>query len=146
MSTIDVVPRALSPIDARVARQRLEASAEGGELDQVCRRLGVRLLGIFGSATRDDSRAPDDLDVAVSFAGTPLLLELIDELVRITGFDGIDVTVIDNAEPVLRAEALTGRPLFESEPGAFAVAQMAALAEKWDTAWLRELDLDRLAR
>lgn len=140
------MPREPISIDPRTARRRLEAAADDGELDQVCDRLGVRLLSVFGSAARDDGPAPRDLDVAVSFTGTPRVLELIDELVRITGFDAIDLAILDGAEPVLRAAALTGRPLFESEPGAFAVAQMAALAEKWDTAWLRELDLNRLAR
>lgn len=140
------MPHEPSPIDPRAARHRLEAAADGGELDEVCDRLGVRLLSVFGSAAHDDGPTPHDLDIAVSFRGEPRVLELIDELVRMTGFEGIDVAVIDGAEPVLRAAALTGRPLFESEPGAFAVAQMAALAEKWDTDWLRELDLNRLAR
>ena len=79
-------------------------------------------------------------------AGPAPVLDLLDELAALTDYDGIDLVVIDGANPVLRAEALTGVPLFEHEPGGYAVAQMAALAEKWDTAWLRELALERLAR
>ena len=40
---------------------------------------------------------------------------------------------------------LSGRGLYENERGAYAVAQMAALAEWRDTAWLRRLDLQRMA-
>jgi hypothetical protein len=37
-------------------------------------------------------------------------------------------------------------PLFEAEPGLFATRQMAALTERMDTAWLRRLDLELMAR
>jgi hypothetical protein len=60
-------------------------------------------------------------------------------------FDRVDVAVLNEAGPTLRARALTGRGLYENERGAFAVAQMAALAEWRDTAWLRRLDLERMA-
>lgn len=56
------------------------------------------------------------------------------------------MAVIDGAAPVLRARALSGLGLYESEPGVFATEQMAALAEERDTAWLRRLDLETLAR
>ncbi|MGI8723322.1 MAG: hypothetical protein ACR2JG_13980 [Geodermatophilaceae bacterium] len=36
--------------------------------------------------------------------------------------------------------------LFESEPGAFASFQMAAIGEYLETDWLRDLDLDLLRR
>lgn len=125
--------------------RRLVAAAGSGELDAVCRRLGIRLLGIFGSAARDADDEPGDLDVAVSFRGDPELLRLVDELTRISRCDQVDVTVIDDAEPVVRAEALVGIPLYEDEPGAYTVSQMAALAERRDTAWLRALQLELLA-
>ena len=54
--------------------------------------------------------------------------------------------MIDGASPVLRAEALVGLPLYEATRGAYAVTQMAALAERRDTAHLRRLDLDALRR
>ena len=126
---------------------RLLAAANSGELDAICRSRGVRLLGVFGSAARPTpDREPADLDIAVSFSGAPDAIALLDELVRITGFDEIDLAVIDGASPLLRAEAMVGRPLFEAEPGLYATTQMAALAERRDTQWLRDLDLEALRR
>lgn len=129
---------------ARDARRRLQGAAASGELDAICTRLGVRLLGVFGSASRDDGPA-GDLDVAVLFRAEPRQLELLDALSELTNYDRIDLAVLDRADPVLRSEALVGLPLYEDEPGAWAIAQMAALAERRDTAWLRALELDRLA-
>lgn len=129
------------------AVERLIVAAESGELDAICHARGVRVLGLFGSAARRaPDREPADLDVAVSFAGTPDTLALLDDLVRITRFDQIDLAVIDGASPVLRAEAMVGRPLFEAEPGLYATTQMAALAERRETQWLRDLDLEPLRR
>lgn len=122
------------------------AAADSGELDNLCRLLGVRLLGLFGTAARDGAKEPNDLDVAVSFRGAPDVLGLIDALTRVSGCDRVDLALLDDAGPVLRAEALVGTPLYEDEPGAYAIAQMAALAERRDTAWLRALQLDLLAR
>jgi hypothetical protein len=76
--------------------------------------------------------------------GPNRLLELLDGLTALTDCDVIDVAVIDGANPVLRAEALVGLPLYEATPGDYAVTQMAALAERRDTAHLRRLDLDAL--
>lgn len=125
--------------------RRLRDAADCGELDRVAERRGVRLLGIFGSASRPDAD-PADLDVAVSFAGPPDELGLIDDLVRLSGVDRIDLAVLDGADPVLRAHGLVGIPLYECEKGLFATEQMAALAERRDTEWLRRLDLGALGR
>jgi predicted nucleotidyltransferase len=138
-------------VDARGALQRLVTAADVGELDAICRRHGVRLLGAFGSATRpdDDGRddvEPHDLDIAVSFLEEPPpILALLDDLARLTDYDGLDLAVIDGAHPVLRARALVGVPLYEAEPGLYATTQMAALGEERDTAWLRALDRKLLA-
>lgn len=59
----------------------------------------------------------------------------------------VDLVDLARGPVTLRAEALsTGLPLYESEPGAWANSQMAATLERWDTAWLRELDLHLMAR
>jgi predicted nucleotidyltransferase len=145
---------AVTGADPLTGVERLLAAATDGRLDALCESLGVRLLGLFGSAARRHrvpdpaAPAPRDLDVAVSFLheGSPPLLELVDGLVRLSGCDVVDVAVIDGAGPVLRAEALVGLPLYERTPGDYAVSQMAALAERRDTAHLRRLDLDALGR
>lgn len=130
---------------AAEAAERLVAAAESGELDEICRARHIHLLGLFGSTARPAEGAePHDVDVAVSWAGPPDPLGLIADLVVLTGFDAIDLAMVDRADPLLRANALTGTPLFESAPGAYAVAQMAALAEERDTRWLRDLDLEAL--
>lgn len=130
--------------DARTALERLRRALDAGELDPRLAALGVRVLGAFGSATRDDGEA-HDLDVGVVFSGPARVLELIDLLVEVTGFDAVDLAVIEGHHPVLDAEALCGIPLYESEPGAYAIAQMAALGHRRDTAPFRALDLARLA-
>ena len=139
-------PRTLVSMNsAREAVDTLKAAAAAGRIDEICERLGVRLLGVFGSACRSSGPEPGDVDIAVSFAGPRRDLDLIDALVQLTEFDAIDLAVVDLADPVLRGVAFVGIPLFEAVPGAYAVAQMAALAEQRDTAWLRRLDLETMA-
>lgn len=135
----------VSRIDAAGALGLLQAATETGEIDEVCDRLGVALLGLFGSAARGEAGPNSDLDVCVSFAGEPAELAVIDELKRITHFEQIDLAVIDGANPVIRARAMTGIGLYEDEAHRWATAQMAALGEYPDTAKLRALDLKALA-
>jgi len=129
--------------DARAALGALLAAVADGRLDELCDRLGVRVLAAFGSATSDEHDAAD-LDLGVGFIGEPRVLELLDGLVALTGFDRIDLAVLDGADPVLRSEALTGIPLYQHAAGVFATEQMAALAERRDTEWLRRLDLEAM--
>lgn len=130
--------------DVTSALERLRAAADDGTLDAISRGRNVRVLGAFGSALT--APAPRDLDLGVGFlTGERHLLGLLDDLTVLTGCDDIDLAVIDGADPVLRARALSGVGLYEHRPGAFAVEQMAALAEARDTAWLRRLDLDSMA-
>jgi predicted nucleotidyltransferase len=127
------------------AAQRLAAAARDGSLDQLCARRGVRLLALFGSAARGTPTPASDLDIAVEWLADGDVVELLDALTAVTRFDRIDLAVLNGAGPTLRARALTGIGLYENQPGAYAVAQMAALAEWRDTAWLRRLDLRRMA-
>ncbi|RIK07196.1 MAG: hypothetical protein DCC49_10610 [Acidobacteria bacterium] len=131
-------------VDVLGAAERLRQASRNGTLDRICDRLGVRLLGIFGSAARGDTSPDSDLDVCVSFSEKPDELGLIDELTKLTEFDQIDLAVIDNAPPLLRAKALVGIPLYEDEPGRYATTQMAALGEERDTRWMRQLELEML--
>ena len=137
------------PSDATTALDALIAAAASGDLDRIAERRGVLLLGVFGSTFRrwhdPAAPAPGDLDVAVSFAGPGDLVGLLDDLVRLTGYDAIDLMVLDGADPVARAEGFVGLGLYERDAGAWATGQMAALAERRDTAHLRRLDLDALA-
>lgn len=131
-------------IHAREAYERLRAAADSGALDAVCVALDVDVLGAFGSAIRPDGDA-NDLDVAVRFRNANRTLDLIDELTRLLDFDRVDVVVLTGDQPAIEAAALSGVGLYEAEPGSFAERQMAALAHARDTAWLRKLDIERLA-
>ena len=62
-----------------------------------------------------------------------------------TGYERFGIAVVDHAEPLLRATALVGIPLYEQAAGMFAVEQMYAPAESRDTRWLRELDLQSMS-
>jgi len=125
---------------------RLRAAAGDGRLDGLARRHGITLLTVFGSALRTPERARD-LDVAVSLpAGAHGLLALIGELAELTGSDDVDLLVLDGAPPTARFAGLVGaQPLYEESPGLFARTQMAAALEFYETAWLRDLDLQRMA-
>jgi predicted nucleotidyltransferase len=126
--------------------ERLRAAADDGRLDELARRHGVGLITVFGSAVRTPERARD-LDVAVSLpAGTHGLLALLGELADLTASDDVDVLVLDGASPTARFSGLVGaQPLYEASAGLFARTQMAAALEFYETAWLRDLDLQRMA-
>lgn len=129
--------------EPREALSRLRAAATDGRLDDLCRRHGVRVLTVFGSAARPDGD-PRDLDVAVGFEPHSAndVLALLDDLTVLTGSDDVDLLLLDRAGPVARERALVHCvALHESEPTAFATAQVAAMGERMDTEWLRALDL-----
>ncbi len=137
--------------EPRAAFEQLVELASHGELDEICERYGVRVLSAFGSATQPAGvRPPDDLDLGVSFVD-PVLgrrgrIKLWSELVDLTGCEVIDLVVLDIDDPVLRAEALTGFGLYENIRGAFAESQIAAVGERRDTAHLRRMNLELMAR
>lgn len=134
---------AVTPVQALA---RLTQSPD--ELERICARHGVRVMTAFGSAARGNPDARD-LDLAVAFEPGHRrdVLALLAELVDLAGADAIDLMELDRAGPVARERALVATmPLFESEPGALARLQMAAMLERMDTDWLRRLDLDLLAQ
>jgi predicted nucleotidyltransferase len=134
--------------DPRVGLARLRAAAASGELGDLCTRRGIRLLVAFGSAVRGRV-PPRDLDVAVAFepGADRDVIGLTNDLVSLVGTSAVDVMMLDRAGAVARERALVGTvPLFEGEPGVFAGAQIAAMLERMDTAWLRRLDLETMAR
>ncbi len=134
---MDVEP---TKVDVLTGLARLRAAADDGRLQAVAERLGVRVLGVFGSAARPGAVEPGDLDVAAGFVGPAHELALLDALTQLSGTDRLDLLVLDGAEPLARAEGFTGIGLFEATAGAWATEQMAALAERRDTAHLRAVD------
>ena len=135
----------MSMSKARDAVAKLVESCGDGTIDALCERLGIRIMGIFGSAAREGPTDPRDVDIAVGFDGPPKELALIDALTALTKYERFDIAIVDHAEPLLRANALVGIPLYERESGQYATEQMYALAERRDTDWMRELDLKTMA-
>lgn len=126
--------------------QRLVAASAAGRLDAVCRRHHVRVLTVFGSAGRGEPD-PADLDVGVSFdaGASPDVLGLLTDLYEVAGRE-VDLAVVDRASPLLRDRALMhAQPVWESAPGVWINMAVAAHLEAMDTAWLRRLDLERMA-
>jgi predicted nucleotidyltransferase len=131
--------------DPREALRRLEVAASSGALSAGLAPFSVRVLAVFGSVL-DEAAVPSDLDLAFG-AGEPIdLLDLRSALYELTGLERVDLVDLDQANLVLRAEALSGRPLFEDPAGTFASEQMTAIVQRLDTRWLRELDLEAMTR
>lgn len=130
----------------REALGRLRA-AVGGELTELCAQHQVELLVAFGSAVKP-GREPNDLDLAVRFtAAQPNVLGLLDTISTLAGTSRLDLMNLGTAHPVAKERALVGGvPLHEGRPGAFALAQMAAITERMDTDWLRRIDLELMAK
>jgi predicted nucleotidyltransferase len=135
-------------VSPRRALDRLRVVARTGELDQLCARHGVRIMSVFGS-TAAGADNPRDLDIAVAFlpGAEAQVLDLVEDLVALTGTEAIDLLVLNRAGPVAKERALVGAvPLYQNEPCAYANAQMAAMLERMETDWLRRLDLEAMAR
>jgi predicted nucleotidyltransferase len=125
----------------------LQAAAESGELDEFCARHRVRILTVFGSAARGDPNA-QDLDIGVMFEpdADPDYYAIIGDLMKITDAN-VDFVHLNRGGPVIRERALVGSiGLYESEPFALARAQVAAVLERIDTRWMRQLDLELMAQ
>lgn len=132
----------------RAALNQLRREARDGVLARVCGEAGIELLVVFGSATVPSwPVAPRDLDLAVVMTSDSDLLRVIDALVKHLAFDGIDVMDLNRAGSVARAQALVrGELLHEQTPGTFAEQQILALVQQADTQWMRDLQLEALAR
>lgn len=125
---------------------RLVAATESGELDDLARRYGIRVITVFGSTGRGEPD-PRDLDVGVLFeARAPGdFLRLHGELADLTQAE-IDLGDINAGSVLFRDRALGhATPIWESEPGAWLAATVAAALESMDTRWLRRVDLERRA-
>lgn len=126
------------------ALRRLRSAAHDDTLDRLAERFGLRLLVAFGSATSSETSV-DDLDLGYVASRPVDQLGLLAALYELTGYDGVDLVDLDRAGIVLRAEALCGVPLYESQPGLFATAQTDAVVQRMDTRWLRLADLEAMS-
>lgn len=129
------------------AVRRLRQAHVDGSLDALCRRHDVEVLTLHGSVARDEPD-PRDVDLAVRFQdGQGDLVSFLVDLVELMGTDAVDLMDLRHAGVTARARGLAhgAKPLFESGRGAFARAQMAAMALEMDFAPLRQAQLRHLA-
>lgn len=140
--------RGVMAISPREALGQLRQERDQGTLVQFCSDHGIDLLVAFGSAVDPvPSAPPRDLDLAVYLAPGRHLLDVIQALSARTGLAQLDVLDLARAGSVARVEALgQGELLAEQTPGVFAEAQIHAVLEHADTAWIRDLQLQALAR
>ncbi len=133
-----------TPLDGLTS---LLEAADDGRLDALCVALQIDLLVAFGSAVEPrDGVPPRDLDLAVRFRGDGDLVAAVTQLISLSGCDDVDVMDLAAAGIVARAAAFERPlPLYERQAGEFTRASMAALVAAADTAWIRQLQLDRLA-
>lgn len=132
------------------ALARLRSAVESGAVEELCGTHDLDLLVVHGSAVEDDPvRPPADLDIACRHRPGAVLdvIGLINDLMVLTEFDGVDLLVLNSAGVVATARALGPRSelLHEAEPGLFTLAQMGALTTEMETRHLRLLDLELMA-
>ena len=108
---------------------------------RVGREFGCRLIVLFGSASRADTAAPEDLDLGVLGAGALDAVAVTNRLIRELGVQQVDIADLGRADPLLLAlVARDGIPLFEAEPGGFACFASVAMRRYWDTRKFREAE------
>jgi hypothetical protein len=75
---------------------------------------------VFGSAQGGEVRLGGDVDIGLLMESPPSLdeqLELLLKLQKALQVDDIDLVVLNEANPILRFEAISGRPLFCRDAG-----------------------------
>jgi predicted nucleotidyltransferase len=73
---------------------------------------------VFGSAQEGIVRIGGDIDIGVLFDRKPSLDELIDLricLQNALAYDDIDLVVLNDTSPILRFEAVSGRPVYVTD-------------------------------
>lgn len=92
---------------------------------------------VFGSAQHGTIRPGGDLDVAVLFAAPPdldTLADLRSALQRALAFDAIDLVPLNGANPYLRFEGVSGRPMYCRDPERRA-AFVSLTAREYEDEW-----------
>jgi predicted nucleotidyltransferase len=75
---------------------------------------------VFGSAKNGNVRPDGDIDIGVLFGRKPLLDELAELrscLQDVLSYDDIDLVTLNDASPILRFEAVSGRPVYVTDAG-----------------------------
>lgn len=101
----------------------------------------------FGSSRQGGIRPGADVDIGVLFYKKPTIDELADlrgAIQDALSFDEIDLVVLNEASPVLRFEAVSGRPVYTDDPEARAAFCSLTAREYEDemAQWQRALNFN----
>ena len=114
--------------------------ADREKLAEIAQKYGLDLIVIFGSQVQGRAVPGSDVDVAVRFVrrdwgDVNRELDLIGELAGAIEGDGdLDVAFLNGASPLLLYQvACTGVPLYEKDPGDFALFQSYAARRYYDS-------------
>ena len=118
--------------------------------EEVGRETKCRLIVLFGSVARGDSRCEDvDLAVLPARGVTLYTIGLTNRLIRALRIQQIDVSDLSRADPLLlMLVANEGIPLYQGAQSEFACFVSLASRRYWDTRKFREMerqDLERFA-
>jgi len=127
-----------------------EVAASSEKLKEAALRFDLDLVVIFGSFASGQADSASDLDIAVRSRTPPemrdapswkegLYLALVDAF----SAEGIDLVVMNDADPLLAAEiARGGKAVYEREPGIFPEFYLYAMKRLADSskigAWEKE--------
>jgi predicted nucleotidyltransferase len=102
--------------------------------------LGCRLIVLFGSAARGDTR-PADLDIGILREAPLDIVALTNHMTQKLGTQSVDLCDLRRADPLLLAlAARDGIPLYEQPPGEFARFASLAARRYFDTRKFREME------
>jgi uncharacterized protein len=85
---------------------------------ELAAHTGVIAAWVYGSAQEGNVRPGSDIDVGVLFDGRPSLDELVDlraALQEALQYEEIDLVVLNEASPILRFAAVSGRPVYVAD-------------------------------
>ena len=116
--------------------------------DCLAREPNVLAAWHFGSSLEGSIRPGADVDIGVLFFRMPTMDELANlrsALQDALAFDAIDLVVLNEASPILRFEAISGRPVYAADPQARAgFASLTAREYEDEMAqWRRALMMGR---
>ncbi len=104
-------------VTVREAPSRDLLEAHKDEIQEICRRYGVRSLRIFGSVARGKARPDSDVDLLVRFRKPISLLQLIRlerELSEVLGVR-VDLVTVRSLSPYIRSDVLaSSKVLYEN--------------------------------
>lgn len=126
------------------ATMALMDSLTASSLETVCHQYGISLVVLFGSQVTGLARDDSDVDLGVLVDCYPLALEtelaLIRDLVHATRSGNLDVTILNQADPLLGYHVVRhGIPVYEREPHTLSRYRLRAWKRFIDTARFRRL-------